>query len=1051
MSFHQEGIVSRRYRIIDEIGRGGMGVVYRALDRLTGQHIALKSVSLPNASNLTNTARNLRYALAQEFKLLASLRHPNIVSVLDYGFDADKKPYFTMELLEDHQTIIQYAKQSPPKEQIRLLTQMLQALAYLHRRGILHRDLKPENVMVMRGQVKVLDFGLATLSRQQEESNGTVIGTVAYLPPEILNNAPHTEASDLYAVGVMAYEIFAQRHPFDVTNVHALLRDIAFKEPDVHTLDVSVELQMLLAALLAKDPAERIADAHTVINTLAVGIGATPPPESDLIRESYLQSADFVGRDSEMNQLKAALQSAFGHVGSAWLIGGESGVGKSRLVDEIRTQALIAGALVLRSTIQRENSLPYQLWRIPLRHLALEVDIDDHAAAILRELVPDIETLLERTLPTPPELSGREGQQRLVGAITDLIRQQTRPIVLIMEDLQWAIESLEPLKPLANMAQELPFLFIGNYRNDELPELPEHIPAAQTLILERLTREEIKDFTAQIIGTKNIRQPVIDFLQNQTEGNAFFLVEVIRALADSAGSLSQIGRMTLPHNIYAGGVQHVFQQRLERIPMEAYPLLELAAVIGRDIVPEVLAECAPHVDIEHWLLTCAEAAVLEVVDERWRFTHDKLRQALQQSIPTMQQAEVHRKAALGIEATTHNLLENAPALMRHWRIAGDTEREAIYARISGEMQLNICAYSEAIDVLERALVLSPPDDTPERERLRARLTMRLGEAHLGLSNYSQAGHQFSVAEVIADPLGDEALTGAILQKQGLLAVKKGDYAAARASFKRSASHSREAEDWHNLAMTLGNLGEVEVNLGEYKQSAIYLNEAVEIAQNIKDNNALGHIYRSLSKLFYQKGDVDAGWPHLYAALNAVRQTGDRYGLARVLNAQGVFHATQGNYTPASEAYAQAIAQFRAIGDRWGEAVIMNNLGFVHLLMGDLPKSAEVFYQAITTLWELQVLPVLLESLVGLARSLAEVGRETQAAEIIGLAIQHPATIKDVDALSRHAIKVLQDRMPPRDYEQAYNRGSRFVLAEVVGVLLDDKDAVLRELLAGRVI
>src|SRR5579859_5272449 len=142
--------VSSRYQLVTVIGHGGMGVVYRAWDRLTGQMVALKKVNaIYDPSEATRDSLDFRIALAQEFKMLASLRHPNIISVLDYGFDDARQPYFTMELLEDAPNLLVAGLKGTLERKIQLVVQMFQALAYLHRRGIVHRDLKPDNVLVV--------------------------------------------------------------------------------------------------------------------------------------------------------------------------------------------------------------------------------------------------------------------------------------------------------------------------------------------------------------------------------------------------------------------------------------------------------------------------------------------------------------------------------------------------------------------------------------------------------------------------------------------------------------------------------------------------------------------------------------------------------------------------------------------------------------------------------------------------------------------------------------------------------------------------------------
>src|SRR5207249_2506937 len=165
-------VVGRRYRLVKELGHGGMGAVFQAVDTLTGQEVALKRVYVKPAElrfasfhEATTNGFDLRVALAQEFRVMASLRHPNIASVLDYGFDDEGQPYITMELLKNAQTPFRATWKSE-KDKVNFLIQILQALAYLHRRGIIHRDLKPGNILVVKGQVKVLDFGLSVVREE---------------------------------------------------------------------------------------------------------------------------------------------------------------------------------------------------------------------------------------------------------------------------------------------------------------------------------------------------------------------------------------------------------------------------------------------------------------------------------------------------------------------------------------------------------------------------------------------------------------------------------------------------------------------------------------------------------------------------------------------------------------------------------------------------------------------------------------------------------------------------------------------------------------------
>ena len=419
-------VFGRRYRLLDRLGQGGMGLVFRALDRLTGQAVALKLVSLrspasplygsPFANGIGDGSMQLHgagggrmsisqtseaaaprsrlCALAQEFRTLVTLRHPNIISVLDYGFDAGR-PYFTMELLSEARPLLPVAATVSPLVQLDLLVQLLRALTYLHRRGLVHRDLKPSNILVLPRAgtlaVKVLDFGLATQATDAGQSKRA--GTPLYMAPEVLLGGAASERSDLYAVGVMAYQMLTGRHPF--AGGVAGLPLVALPPGAPALADLPPPMRALLERTLSRAPAERPADAMTFLRELAGATGMELLAESPAVRDSYLVAARFVGRTAELGVLKAALSAARAGQGAAYLVNGESGVGKSRLMEELRSLALLEGVLVVRGQAISSGGTSFQLWQGVLPALVLHVELDALEASVLGAVLPGL-ALLER-------------------------------------------------------------------------------------------------------------------------------------------------------------------------------------------------------------------------------------------------------------------------------------------------------------------------------------------------------------------------------------------------------------------------------------------------------------------------------------------------------------------------------------------------------------------------------------------------------------------------------------------------------------------------------
>ena len=684
-----------------------MGSVHRAIDRLTGQVVTLKRVLAPMEGSNASDARpqEERLALAREFQVLAGLRHPNIISVLDYGFD-DGQPFFTMDLQEAAAPFVEAARGQPLPVVADLLVQLLHALAYMHRRGILHRDLKPSNVLVVRGVVKVLDFGIS-ISSEEAGSSSIIEGTLAYMAPEVLSGRPPSREADLYAVGVMAYEMLVGRHPFHARNQAEFLAKLARERPRLDSELVEPALGAVLGRLLSNVPADRYGgDAEAVIHALAAALGRDLYLQTPMIRESYLQTAPLVGRAAELARIRQQLRATLeGRPGGTLLLGGESGVGKSRVLSEARTLGMVRGALVLSGQAVSEGGGPFRALREPLRWMALLGELDDQEAGVLRAAVPDLAGLLGRSVPAAPPLEAGANLNRLLDTIEALFRRQTQPLLLVLEDLQWASdESMLALRRLVQLSGEHPLLILGSYRDEEAPRLPERLPGAERLPVARLTESAVRELSRFMLGPPGETPAVVELLCRETEGNAYFLVEAVRTLLDAR---DQSGRIDLPERLISGGVRRIALRRLSLIEPEDLPLLQRAAILGRRPDLDVLGALAQGEDLDAWITRMANAIVLERGELGWRFTHDKLREVLIERLDedaSLRRA-LHAEVAAAMERVSRDDAARAPALAWHWRRAGDPERELSWCVLAGDLALQSSSYSDAGRLRERALEL----------------------------------------------------------------------------------------------------------------------------------------------------------------------------------------------------------------------------------------------------------------------------------------------------------------------------------------------------------
>lgn len=1196
--------INNRYELLEKLGEGGMGAVYRAADRLTGQTVALKQVTALTENRSFSTSSDsidFRLALAQEFKVLASLRHPHIISVLDYGFDDQRQPFVTMELLEEAQTFLQAGEEQDLDVQIDLLIHLLQALAYLHRRGILHRDLKPGNVLVTgEGELKVLDFGLAVEPEQAKE----VAGTLSYMAPEILSGHSASSASDLYSVGVMAYELLAGRHPFHTGSPTQLLINILKNQPDLSPLqslsisrsrllrsseaptvpkmrrpnvddvpdqtviepqfddldktvigpelgdldldktvigppdldktiikelsddldktvigsplDASEEahqqklndrteydpsggqerrstittaefevvfadkhalgiptLDAIVDKLLAKHPQMRYQDAYDVIAELCAALERAIPEESQAIRESFLQAAKFIGRDEELKVLEVALKAALEGKGSAWLIAGESGVGKSRLLDELRALALVQGVLVLRGQAAAEGGLPFHLWRELMRRMALTTEISDLDAGILKDIVPDIENLLRRQIPPVMDLEGMAYQQRLMGTIASLFQRQEQPILLLLEDLQWATESLDVLRLLNGMAADLPLLIVGSYRAEDRPNLPEELPGMEVLRLERLSPNSIEALSVSMLGEVGRQAQILDLLQKETEGNVFFMVEVVRALAEEAGRLENIGRSTLPQAVFAGGVQTVLKRRLDRVPDQYQALIELAAVAGRELDLNILQYVRGEIELDDWLTICANSAVLEIQEGQWRFAHDKLRQSALENIPAERSPELHRQIAEAIETAYPDAPEQASTLAQHWHNAGNPVKERFYAQRAGEYALHISAFKDALNHLSRALELLPETiaDEAERSQIQADLLIMLGETLKYTGDYETAKTHFETALnlrpeddlagrgeallELGDLLtlqGDYALATAFcehglelygqlnnekgraraLDRLGMIHFQQGEFDAATRLCNESLELSRRGNDQQGIASAINNLGIVAYARGDYSAAALYFEETLSICRASGERRKAATALLNLGSAAGEQGDYDTAIRCFEETLSICREIGERRGVALSLDNLGVISEFQQQYEKATHYYEQSLEIAYTIGNRRGSATTLVNLGNVARAQNQNERAWELYLEALRQAYEIEAYPTIMEILTGLAGIEADLNT---AAQLLGLVLNHPATFEATRKLVTPILERLMESGDQETIDAGLEAGKSLDLDHVIQQIL----------------
>lgn len=477
------------YEILGELGRGGMGIVYRARDSRDRRVVALKIVP-PESLERPDSA--LRFK--REFRAMRRVQHPNVIRVFEAGTH-DKCPYFTMEFvdgkdihvwLDGPEPIVPGRHRPPPvgplsEEQRQRLNdptrlrrlseavvQVGLALTAIHAHRIVHRDLKPDNILVSHaGVVKLMDFGIAkTLAQSSEHSSsGMVLGTFKYLSPEQALGSDVDGRADLYCLGVILYELLAGRHPFYSENsVGYAFHHARNAPPPLRRFNPEVHrgLADICERLLAKDPSERYPTAEDVVDAIRGAVdgmvqveapsstdtAATPGPTS----QASLFSPAMIARDAERRKLLALGEQVRKGRGSTALICGGRRMGKSRLVRDVAAKCRANGVDVfIGEALEggRGDNQPFlQIFEAMLRGAAQVHGADEvkrlmgRDGAVLARYLPALPSILQKPMKAAAPLDPKGERARFLGAASGLLERAAmrRPTVLVVDGLERADE-----------------------------------------------------------------------------------------------------------------------------------------------------------------------------------------------------------------------------------------------------------------------------------------------------------------------------------------------------------------------------------------------------------------------------------------------------------------------------------------------------------------------------------------------------------------------------------------------------------------------------------
>jgi predicted ATPase len=773
------------YMIVAEIGRGGMGVVYKALEQRLGRYVALKFLA---AEATRDSARLERFL--HEARTASALNHPHICTVHALG-EHDRHPFLVMEFIEGHTLQAVAARLPGVADAARLIGQAATALAAAHAAGVVHRDVKPENLMVRAdGYVKVLDFGLArrlpTLVAPgpagPDTDPGTLLGTVAYMSPEQSRGEMVEGPSDVFSLGIVFYQLITGQHPFAADSAFNMLLAITTRHPVPPSRlnpEVPAALDHLIEAMLHKQPHLRPSAAE-VAATLAGEIAwapATPPPARPIVH-----------RETELAALRAALAEAEAGRGALVCVAGEPGIGKTTLVEDFLSAPGSDAPLVVARGHCSERLAGTEAY----------LPVLDAVADLLRGAAKSrIVHLMKAVAPTWwAQVAGANApapansQQAMLREFGELLREAGRraTVVLFFDDIHWAdVSTVDLLAHVGRHFRELRVLVVVTYRPTELLLGPHPFQRVKLelqgrgvcteLALGFLSRADVDHYLTLAFPGHALPADFAALVHARTEGSPLFLADLLRYLRER-GIIAEVhGRWSLARELpdlrreMPESVRSMIKRKLDRLGADDHRLLAAASVQGREFESAVVAGALPldaaeveerlqRLDRVHGLVRLVR--VHEFPDRtltiRYAFVHVLYQHALDTEIsPT-------RRAALG--AALGRLLEEhhgagaanvAAELAYLYEVGRDFGRAARHFWQAAQNAVRVFAHREAVVLARRGLrQLDSLPPTPERAALELPLQIALGLQLQVTDGFAaaEAGHAYARARELCRQTAD---------------------------------------------------------------------------------------------------------------------------------------------------------------------------------------------------------------------------------------------------------------------------------------------------------
>ena len=752
------------------------------------------------------------------------------------------------------------------------------------------------------------------------------------------------------------------------------------------------------------------------------------------------ETGRLIGREREMEQLRAVAGRALSGAGQVLTLVGEAGVGKSRLAEALADHCRAQGVAVFRGQCPSYGAIiPYFPWDEILRaffDLPKEERAEVQRERLLRGLAaseahlvpyaPLLGEIFGISLPDTPLTAALEPEQRksrLFEVILELVRCRAgrTPLVLLFEDAHWMDDlSWELLDHAARTLLPLPLLMVVVSRPDPRLEAWGSLDCATDVPLAELPEEEARGLIASLLPLREVPPALSDLILTRSQGNPLFIDEIIQVLIQTGvvradgGGVGDLSSVGLPDTI-----QGVIMTRIDHLDEGSRSVIKVASVLGRQFRRSFLRGIYPYEvddpEMQGRLERLFDLGLLQVeeegADSSYLFKHVLIQEVAYDSLPFARRKVLHHEAGRYIEAAFPDTLEeHCEFLAYHYNRTDDDEKALGYLMRAGVKTKRLYANKTAIGFYTDALRrLEQQEGDGEKARMAIECRSTLGDILKLVGRYPEALGHYEAGLSLSGQIEDRLRQARALQGIGQLRGRMGQYAEALGCHTRALSLVAEAGG--DPALEGGLLNDVGTNhfrLGDYRTALGYFERSRSIRRELGDRRRQAFCEMNMGAAYGLLGDPSRAVELLEHAFEVFQKVGDREMETRVLANLSDVRMDSGDYRGAEEACLKAVEILKEIGDRQAELMMLDRLGGINARLGAYPEALAHFQQALALSREVGEAIVETITLNNIGQAHWQLGNYRQAFEVCQTALERArgCGARDTEATALHTLGLI---------------------------------------------